>query len=307
MVNGIDITLIGSSGKHWPVHRGRSKSGRHPGITLAEGSVVGLMDAPIETDWVEDTSGGAVLAGERFVARDMTLGFFVSEELAGTPIGGQLESDFRREFTSRADRYDPNFRHPQVLVESDVSGPRRLTIQMREAPDMKMQQDPFTRRFFDLTYQVRAGQPLYLGDTGRAEFETDSPSGSGFVTVSNPTDVDIKQTWVLTRGLWTLPDPSWKGARGERVPGGEHGSRTLTLPMITESDQGVRLTREFNRKLHASTFTGTNFLPRMNGQWLLFDIPAYTRPTSLPISVTDAPAGGARAELLMPELWTRPV
>ncbi|SDT94198.1 hypothetical protein SAMN04488548_13117 [Gordonia westfalica] len=45
----------------------------------------------------------------------------------------------------------------------------------------------------------------------------------------------------------------------------------------------------------------------MNGQWIIHDIPPYTPPTLLPISYTNAPAGGARAELHQPRLWTRPV
>ncbi|SDT94181.1 hypothetical protein [Gordonia westfalica] len=77
--------------------------------------------------------------------------------------------------------------------------------------------------------------------------------------MSNPTDTPLRQTWVLTRGKWTLPDPSWRGKRGQRAPSGPYAARTVALPEITSSDQGVRITRE-RRKLHAMTFTGSNFL-----------------------------------------------
>ncbi len=60
---------------------------------------------------------------------------------------------------------------------------------------------------------------------------------------------------------------------GQRAPpSGPYAARTVALPEITSSDQGVRITRE-RRKLHAMTFTGSNFLGRMNGQWIIHDIP----------------------------------
>lgn len=307
-MNGMRISLVGAT--RWPVHG----EGRAPGITLAEGGVDGLIDSPLETEWIDDTEMGSVFAGERYLPRDLTLGFFISDELAGTPTAGRLESDFRTEFSTRPDPWDPNPTTVKVEVESDLSGLRWLSnAALKETPQMKTERDPYTHRIYDLTYHLRAGMPLW--DSGKEEvsvaagtvFESSSASASGLITISNPTDMPMRHTWVIAGvgAKVTLPDPSWIGPKTQRVPGGAYPLRTVPLPQITADDQGVRITRE-RRKLHAQTFTGSNFLVRMLGNWLRFDIPPYTPPTQLPVSYTGATAG-CRIECHQPRLWSRPL
>ncbi|SDT94147.1 hypothetical protein SAMN04488548_13114 [Gordonia westfalica] len=60
---GMQITLIGTSGMRWPVHGIE----RHAGLTLSEGGVEGLIDSPVETQWVEDTEMGVVFGGVRYL------------------------------------------------------------------------------------------------------------------------------------------------------------------------------------------------------------------------------------------------
>ena len=296
------IDLIGTSGMRWPVHY----EGKYSGVTLSEGGVVGLLDSPVETQWVEDTEMGVVYGGIRYLPRDMTLGFYLDDVAGGDSEIGRLESDFRMDFTAQPDEWDADFQHTQVAVESEMSGERRLTMQMREAPELKTERDPYTQQFYDITYEMRAPMPLWDSGEEVTVFEGSGTSGSGTIIVSNPTDTPLRHTWVLTRAKWTLPDPSWRGKKGSRQPSGPNASRTVVLPLITSDDQGVRITRE-RRKLHAMTLTGSNFLGRMNGQWIIHDIPPYTPPTALPISYVQAPSGGARVELRQPRLWTRPV
>ena len=302
---GIDITLIGQSGIRWLVHAGMSGAGREAGITLTEDGVRALMDAPIETEWIEDTEG-AIFSGERFLPRDLMLGFAMSDEMNRSLAPGEIESQFRREFSARPDPWNPAFTHTVVEVDSELSGPRRLEVQLRDAPDMEMKQDPFSRQVFRVAYELRAGQPLWSSPKSVSSWEkAGSGSGAGFVTVSNPADTPMRHTWILTPGVWTLPDPSWLGAPGARVPAGEHAARTVMVEVKT-ADGGARITRE-RRKLHAAALTGANLLPRMGGNWVRFDIPPWTPPTDLPISVSGAPSSGARAELHQPRMWTRPV
>lgn len=296
------IDLIGISGMRWPVHY----EGKYSGVTLSEGGVVGLLDSPVETQWVEDTEMGVVYGGIRYLPRDMTLGFYLDDAAGGDSEIGRLESDFRMDFTAQPDEWDADFQHTQVAVESEMSGERRLTMQMREAPELKTERDPYTQQFYDITYEMRAPMPLWDSGEEVTVFQGSGTSGSGTIIVSNPTDTPLRHTWVLTRAKWTLPDPSWRGKKGSRQPSGPNAARTVALPLITSDDQGVRITRE-RRKLHAMTLTGSNFLGRMNGQWIIHDIPPYTPPTALPISYVQAPSGGARAELRQPRLWTRPV
>ena len=295
---GFDVTFIAGDGTRFPVWG----SQRNPWITIAESSCDGLMDAPMETDWIEDTEG-AVFSGERYKPRDMTIGLYIAEELSGSKQAGRLESDFRRAFSSRRDPWNPAARLPQVEVNSTLSGVRTLDAHLKAAPEMKMERDPYTNAIFDIVYELRAPQPLPTSGTEVDFFETSGSSGSGTVTVSNPTDTPCRHTWILTPGKWVLPDPSWQGPEGARVPAGEQATRTVTVD-VTVADGGARITRE-RRKLHASTLTGANLLGRMNGNWVRFDIPPYTPLTQLPISVTGAPSSGARTEVHMPRLWSR--
>lgn len=298
MKDGLTITMVSGDGTRWPVHG----SDRKPWITLAESGVDGLMDAPIETEWIEDTEG-AIFSGDRFVARDMTLGFFIAEEFAGTEKGGRLESDFRRSFRTRKDPWNPVAQLPRVEVKSGLSGIRDLEVHLKSTPDMKMVRDPYTQKVFDITYELRAPNPLPSSGTDVSVFETGLSTAYGFIEVWNPTDTPCRHTWILTPGKWTLPDVSWLGPEGARVPAGPHASRRVVVDVLS-SDGGARITRE-RRKLHASTLTGSNLLGRMGGNWVRFDIPPYTPRTDLPISVTGAPSSGARAEVRMPRLWTR--
>lgn len=303
-MSGVDITLIDRYNTRWLVHGGRSKRQR-PGITIGEGQVDGIYDAPLETEWIDDTDMGAIPVGARYLPRDITLGFHISDELGGSAFGGQLESQFRRVFSAQRDPWDPGFRHARIEAVTDMSGRRWLEVQMREATETDMKVDPVSRKYFNMVYHLRAGMPLWESKKTVEAFEGAGASASGMIEVSNPTDMPMRHTWRLTRAQWTLPDPSWQGPEGKRVPAGEHADRTVPLPQIEVSDGGVVITRE-RRKLHAKTFTGANFLARMNGNWLRFDIPPYTPRTELPISYTGAPTGGARAELHQPRLWSRP-
>ncbi|MFT4125071.1 MAG: hypothetical protein QM662_02420 [Gordonia sp. (in: high G+C Gram-positive bacteria)] len=302
MADGLRIAIIGQSSTRWPVHG----YGRLEGLTLAEDGVEGLMDAPVETEWIDDTEMGAVFSGERYLPRDLTLGFYFSDELAGSTLAGKLESDFRRDIGYRLDRWDPDPKPVTIEVYSELSGTRTLSVQMRETPAMKMPTDPYGKRIYDIAYEMRAAMPLFDSGAVTTVFESAETEASGTILVSNPTDMPMRHTWILTQGVWTISDVSWEGARGARAPGGDYADRTIELPEILSTDGGVRITRE-RRSLHATTFTGANFLGRMNGNWVRFDIPPYTPETELPISYTGAPDGGARAELYQPRLWSRPV
>ncbi|WP_341258206.1 hypothetical protein [Gordonia malaquae] len=305
---GIDITMIDPAGIRFMVHAGMSGSGREAGLTLTSGGVKALMDAPIETEWIEDTEG-AIFSGDRFLPRDLVLGFAMADELVGAGVTpGTVEDQFRRAFSSRPDPWNPSFQHTRIEVDSELSThtPRWLSVQLRDAPDMEMETDPYSKRVFKIAYELRAAQPLWESKKDVSVFtKSGSGSGSGFVTVSNPADTACRHTWILTPGVWTLPDPSWLGAPGHRAPAGEFASRTVMVE-VKASYGGLRITRE-RRKLHASTLTGQNALSAMGGKWIRFDIPPHTPPTQLPISVTGAPSSGARAEIHMPRLWTRPV
>lgn len=306
----VQISLIGTDSTRWDV-AGWSGSRPPQGVELNPAQIDGIYDAPIETEWDESADGiGATQVGPaRFKPRDMVLGFHAFEdeyidEFGAGPLG-RCESNFRKAFPTQRDPWDPDFQLAQLWATTELSGLRKLYFQAHEAPDIPLNRDPMVDEYYSLKYLLRSGMPLWDSGEEMEYFQSGASSASGTITVSNPTDVAMRQTWRLTRATWMLPDPSWSGPPGARVPGGSHPARTLPLPPILDTDGGVVITRD-RSKLHATTFTGANFMVRMQGKWLQFDIPPYTPETDLPISYTAAPVGGARAELYQPRLWSRP-
>ncbi|MBM4508936.1 hypothetical protein GS421_03240 [Rhodococcus hoagii] len=125
-------------------------------------------------------------------------------------------------------------------------------------------------------------------------WETSGTSGSGTITVSNPTDVEMFQTWVLTRGTWTVPDVSWTGRPRRRTPGGLYGSRSIPLKPVT-STHGTLTIQLDPMHVMMQSANGTNVMGEVGGgYYFMHTIPPHTPKTQLPISVTGAPAGGAR-------------
>lgn len=300
----IEISILGTNSLRWDV--AGPKAGRQGAIMAAE-QVDGLLDeAPFEQEW-DDTADdiGQTWAHTRFKARDMMVGFHLFEDDYAGP-SGKLESDFRNSFAMHRDQWDTSFRHARAVVKTKLSGIRMMTIQMYEKSDMGFGDDRINDEYFNVKYQLRAGNPLYYGKKVVSVFTTSGSSGSGTIVVSNPTNMPMRVTWVLTRGIWTISDTSWTGKPGYRVPGGDMAGRTIVLPEVTSADGGVTITRD-RQKLHAVTANGTNFLGRMQGNWVRFEIPPYTPRTELPIAVSGAPSSGARAELHQERWWSRPI
>lgn len=304
-MTAIDLAILGADGSRWDI--AGTNAGVQGAIIAAE-QVDGIYDAPVEQEWMETADGiGSVPVGPvRYKARDILLGFHLFEDDYATGRApGALESDFRMALAVDRDRWDPAFKHARLVATTDLSGSRMLTVQCFEAPEIDLGDDRIDEEYFNAKYNLRAGMPLWEGPSVTTVFEAATTSASGIIVVSNPTDIPMRHTFKLTRATWTISDTSWEGAKGARVPGGAQANRSITLEPITDADGGVIITRD-RSKLHAQTFSGTNFLSRMNGNWVAFDIPPYTPETELPISYTSAPSGGARAEILQPRLWSRP-
>lgn len=303
----VDITIIGADGTRLDVS-GRN-AGRQ-GIILAEGQVKGIHDAPTTTEWASAAREvGGRSKGASFDVRDLMLGFHV---FGDEPFGGGqargfewLDSTLRKCFTYELDPWDPTEKLARIFIKSkrDV---RMLAVQLYEQVNFDPDTDPTIDDYGNPQYPLRAGQPMWAGKTRITSWETSGTSGSGFIEVSNPTDRPMNQMWVLTRGTWTISDTSWLGPKGHRKPGGEFKDRTLTLRPIDAVHGGARINLD-PMKLMIESWSGTNALgDLLPDQFFMHEIPPYTPPTMLPISVTGAPSGGARAELHQPRLWTRP-
>lgn len=299
----IDISLLGCDRTRWDL--AGTNMGRQ-GVIITDEQVDGIYDAPITQEWSEDADEiGGTWEHTAYGIREMLLGFHVFEDDFPNLEAGRLESNFRLAFAMHRDAWDKNFQHARLVVKTKLSGIRMLTVQMYEVPDVELGDDPLADEYFNIVYKLRAGNPMWMGKPRTTFFETTGTSGSGQIEVSNPTDQPMRITWKLTRGKWTIPDPSWEGEPNKRVPAGAQANRTIPLPKVLDTDGGVTISRD-RKGLHAKTATGANFLGRMNGNWVQHEIPPYTPRTMLPISVTEAPSGGARAELVQPRAWSRP-
>ena len=112
----------------------------------------------------------------------------------------------------------------------------------------------------------------------------------------------------MLAGMPISPLPPREGISATRLraPGGEHAARTVTVDVKADMG-GVRISLDPAQRMVAD-LAGTNVLGRgvTGNQFFVHEIPPYTPVTELPIAVSGAPAGGARAELHQPRLWSRP-
>lgn len=274
------------------------------GVFLAEGQVQGIWDTPVKTVWKSGArqDGGTYRTVKR-LQRDMKLGFHIRE--TATKTYQEIDSTFRSLFEYEPDRWDANPTPTYVECQTDDSGTRRLEVLLHEAPVFETALDPIGRQYGNLILPLRSGQPDWAANDVVTSFQSTSASASGTIQVSNPTDRVMLQEWALTPATWTLPDFSWVGAKGSRAPGGTHATRTIALPAITSVHGGARVSLD-PQKLMLRDLNNTNILPLLGGKYFVYPIPPYTPLTSLPISYTAAPSGGARAELRQPRRWSRP-
>jgi hypothetical protein len=283
---------------------------RDRGVVLAKGGVEGIWDAPVKTTW----KTGAFQAGStprhaKPLHRDMELGFHVTETVEDPwEIN---DSEFRKIFDYQPDPYDPDYAPTTIEFETEQSGVRKLDVLMYEEPEFHPDIDPHINQHGMLILKLRAGQPFWYEtyDTATGHYETSfssaSTSASGTVTLYNPTPLVMMHKWIMTPASWTLPDKQWVGAKGERVPGGDHANRTIGPLVVTPANGGCVADLD-RQELMFRDANDTNILAQFAGKFLLFQTPPYTPPTELPVSYTGAPPGGAMIRLVQPRLWERP-
>lgn len=283
------------------------------GVWSAKGQVKGIWDSPVKTTWKSGAfQVGSTQKSVKRLHRDMTLGFHIG----ATPSAAaeDNESDFRGIFGYEEDEWDDDPEPTVLHIATDRSGERRLDLLMYDTPVFEPDTDPILGQHFNLILKVRAGQPDWYeldpatGKDYTTTFESAGTNAEGFVEVWNPTDRVVKQKWTLTRATWRIPDVSWTGGKHRRRPGGVYGNRVIEMQPITDVQGGAVISLDTARDLMVRDHNYTNALPTLlpNGQHFMHEIPPHTPKTLLPISYIDAPAGGARAELITPRRWSRP-
>lgn len=275
------------------------------GCWLAAGQVDRIYDAPVRTVY----KSGAFQEGSthRFTKRlhrDMDLGFHVKETVSNSYELN--DSVLRQMFEYEDDPWDPSPEPTTIEVETELSGIRKLDVLMYEEPELIPDTDPLWQQFGNIVFKLRASDPMWYEDTVIDSFSAETTTASGSVIVENPTDNVMRHKWVLTPATWVIPDVQWVGAKGERAPGGVHANRYLTGVTITSGNGGATADLDRNELMWRDA-NNTNILGQLGSTKILYyPIPPYTPPTSLSVSYSAAPSGGARAELWMPRRWSRP-
>lgn len=249
--------------------------------------VEGIYDAPVKTIWTEHAHQiGASYAGMRNLRRDITFTAVVVD----TPDQPWEDSDsaWRKAWSYTRDC--------RLWIETEGSR-RFLNLRLSEQPLFKPEHDPHQRRVEKVFMTCIAGDPWWYEDD-----ETDTwtlntgTSGSGTVTVSNPTDQEIWLKWVLQGpGRWVLPDFSWKTD--------SWANRLISMPLQVVGQEFRVDTDPFEDQLRDNN--GSQVWALMNGVTFLHSVPAYTDPIEIPVSVSNA-TSGVGLQVRCPRTWSRP-
>lgn len=293
----------GGNGAEFHTH---GREGGQQGIWNAQGQVRGIYDAPVKTTWKTGAfQDGSQQKAKKVLHRDLELGFHCVETRIPPRSAEDNESEFRKIFDYEVDEWDDDPEPTTLHLETDKSGERKLDLLMYESPIFEPDVDPIEQQYVNLLLKVRAGQPMWYEDPVITVFKSGSSAASGFIEVENPTDQPMRHKWILTRATWTLPDFSWRGGKYRRRPGGTFKDRLMPMFPITDAQGGVVVSLD-KKDLMVRDHNFTNCLPLMGGRLFKFVIPPYTPKQYLPVSYTDAPAGGAMCQLVQPRLWSRP-
>ena len=275
------------------------------GVWLAQGQVEGIYDAPIKSTWKTGAfQVGSTQKAVKQLHRDIALGFHVVDSV--TDSFEWNESLFRQIFFYEKDQWSLTPKDTTIEVVTEMSGTRKLDVLMYEQPDFKATIDPLQQQYGNLILKLRAGEPMWYEDDVISQFTSGATSAAGTVTVSNPTDQVMWHKWVLTPGIWTLPDFEWVGDPGERTPGGTNAARYVKDLTITTGNGGAVIDLD-RKELMYRDLNNTNILAQLGASKIFnYPIPPYTPEFQLPVSYKGAPAGGATAQLVQPRRWSRP-
>lgn len=289
------------------------------GVWNAEKQVKGIWDSPIKTTWKTGAfQDGSEQKAKKWLHRDMDLGFHITEtrRLEPDPPGPlgaeENESHFRGIFAYDEDEWDDAPEPTTFHLLTDQSGERKIDMLMHDTPDFEADQDPIMHQYFNLILKLRAGQPFWYEydldgrDPALMSFDEGAPgAGTLTVTVSNPTDQPMRHKWSLTRGVYQMPDFSWRGGKKNRHPAGTFADRRIPVT-VTDVQGGAVISLDKAKDLMIRDLNYTNMVPTLGGKLFSHVIPPYTQPQTLTIPYTDAPAGGCRIELWQPRRWSRP-
>lgn len=271
------IEVEGVDGSTWVLNG--PGAGRE-GVHLGE-SPDGIYDAPVRTLWQQGAfQEGASPNGVRWDARDVVFTAMV-QGVSGRSWQ-DVDSQWRRAWSYTED---------SVLRVTTPSGTRELRLRLFEAPKFTPDVDPRVSEFGEVVMTCRAGDPFWREQPDKQTVVASSASGTEYLDVFNPTDKDMWLRWVLSPGSrWTIPDFDFAG-----------GTRTVTMPTAYTSRDVLIDTHPLREQIVVVGWA--NAWEAMGGVQFIHPVPAYTPPTSVPVSWSGS---GGSLMLVQDRRWSRP-
>ncbi|WP_406234920.1 hypothetical protein [Nocardia sp. NBC_01009] len=280
----------------------------------------GLFDAPVKVGMKRGAfQVGATSGRPSRPHRELQLGLGAFSD--DPEEWAEIDSKLRMAFDYEVDPWDPAAGPSRLVVTTPRSGRRWLDVLLLESPIMDMDTDPWDYGHSLLPVTLVAGQPMWreddwLGDDEHPagwEIDEGEESGEGTIWVCNPCDRPMKHEVLVTGdGIAGIPDVSWTGPKGARVPGvdfrtkRDDSERMLWTPSIGP-ENGSRARLNVDRlKLPIVDAHDTNLTALMDGNRLLYVIPPYTPWTELPVAASEVTSATFGILFRQPRYWSRP-
>lgn len=268
------------------------------GVELST-KVEDLYDVPVET--IRNSHAfqkGSSYGGKRIKHRIPVF---------GVDIVGETGSEWELLDSEWAKGWD--YDHESKLWVETESSRRYLSLSLFEQPKIDLEFDPHGELYAQVMMTCVAGDPYWYEPDETAQWvsTTDTTGGgtaSGDVTVHNPTNQEIWLKWVLQAypgAIYSLPDFSFGDDREERAV--IDANRVIQMPALIAGEHLLVDSDPDTTQVESNIDTAVYL--RMGGVRFAYPIPPYTPPTSLPVSVTKAPAG-VGVQVRMPRPWSRP-
>lgn len=237
----------------------------------------GLYDAPLKTWWENTTNNvGAIPTGASYPPRDVQISLGVVGE-DSAERWRKLDSQLRLAFHEA---------HDTTLRVMTEYGTRELKVRLFDTPVMKSAYDPGVGRYAATIYSLRAGNPLWQGETHLIEWVFDGRNFYDTITVENPSDHPLYPQWVLPGPTsMLLPDFDLESGKEHWVTMPWQGKG---MNVLVDTRPGVEEAVCAGRPLWLATVPEHFNNP----------IPPHTPPTKLPVVMNPFPFADATMKAL---------
>jgi hypothetical protein len=179
-----------------------------------------------------------------------------------------------------------------LRIHSALSPPRELKVRLDRKPKDLMTYDTSAQNLMIWEITLVCCDPWYYSTTVTSTWTNTAGTGSGFITVSNPADVQCWLQWasgpLTTAQTWTIPDgiAIWptgsKDFNGNDISG---QNVTHALPTLGPGQEFLLDTNPLSATLQV--MTGAQAWAQMQGASFQYALPPNCPPTQVPIKVVN--------------------